>query len=250
MLNCPVTFKRRRDWFSLHKGIERVIRGMRCNRGDYGEIIHWNTQERLVQAFTILNLFRPALDDEYCEFDRKKRGGALNHDLYAYEPKQGVAVVQARQFFRRKANYYPQVRKTYFLAGQNEVTHEFFRQPISAQVVRRAANNRSVDVVQAVQAWMWDTSIRQLTSSVRQGDVLMIPARRPAGVSAGRTLTVADSHVIRATDIRLTQKRCFALDPTMIHAKGQHAPVAMMGWADIRLAREAHAWDFADRVGD
>lgn len=37
---------------------------------------------------------------------------------------------------------------------------------------------------------------------------------------------------------------------TLTHAKGQHAPTAMAGWTDIRVAREASAWNFADRVGD
>ena len=66
----------------------------------------------------------------------------------------------------------------------------------------------------------------------------------------GMSLTVSDSHRILADEIRLNG-RCFALNPTMIHTKGQHVPVEnLTGWYSIRPARTANAWDFADRIGD
>jgi hypothetical protein len=35
----------------------------------------------------------------------------------------------------------------------------------------------------------------------------------------------------------------------MVHAKNQHAPVELLdGWYSVRVAREADAWNFAERI--
>ena len=61
-------------------------------------------------------------------------------------------------------------------------------------------------------------------------------------------LTVAESHRILADEIRLNG-RCYAKNPTMVHAKNQHAPVELLdGWYSVRVAREADAWNFAERI--
>lgn len=250
---CPITKKRRKNWDTLHKGIKQHLKGMRCRRGPYDEITRWYTSDTTVIAPLVLELFRPALEKEYCEFDRKRRGDALSHDLYAYDPDQGVAIIQARQFSRRRSHYFARVRKTYFLTGRNEITHEAFRHPVSAQVVRRAVRDFGDDqhaIIRAIQSWMWKIPVHRLETASRQGDVLLVPVRRGRGQLVGTTLTLAESHVITAKEIRLDHGRCFALDPTVIHVKGQHAPEAILGWTDIRVAREAKAWNFAERIGD
>jgi len=59
---------------------------------------------------------------------------------------------------------------------------------------------------------------------------------------------VAESHRILADEIRLNG-RCYAKNPTMVHAKNQHAPVELLdGWYSVRVAREADAWNFAERI--
>ena len=257
MFTNPVTGKKHRGWDALHRGISKELRGTTPTRGAYDEILSWPIPlpPPFIGEITfrhIIGTFRPALEDEYCEFDKKGRGTALNHDLYGYDPDQGVAVVQARQAFRRHKNDYINVRKTYFLVGRNEITGEYFRHPVSSAAVRGAirVNPHPAAVVKAVQRWMWEVTEQQLARSVRQGDVLLVPEREPKSAElVGTRLIIAESHVITATEIRLNG-RCWALNPTVVHQKGQHAPVAMEGWCSIRIAREVSAWNFATRIGD
>jgi hypothetical protein len=136
--------------------------------------------------------------------------------------------------------------------GRNEITGEYFRHPVGSQAVRAAikVDPHPAAVVRAVQRWMWEVTEKQLAVSIRQGDILLVPERSvPEIPSRGTVLTVAESHEIRADEVRLNG-RCYALNPTVTHTKGQHAPVALTGWCSIRVARESAAWDFAVRVGD
>ena len=245
----PITNRKHRKWETLHREIGRAVAPVRV--GAWDEIAGFGD----VCASRIIDLFRPALEEEYIDLDRKGRGSCLNHDLYAYDPGQGVAVIQARQYYKRSARHYGATRKTYFLCGRNEITGEYFRHPVSAHTVRAACRRSTdptrADVVRAVQRWMWQVTEKQLSAAVRQGDILLVPEREPKNApSRGVSLTVAESHRILADEIRLNG-RCYALNPTMVHAKGQHAPVEMLdGWYSIRVARTAHAWDFAERIGD
>ncbi len=249
MFRNPITGKNHRQWEILHREIGKIIPA--AEYGHYDEIVKFGG----CHARDIIALFSPALEEEYIDLDSKGRGSCLNHDLYAYDPAQGVAVVQARQFYRRAASHYGATRKTYFLCGRNEITGEYFRHPVSAAAVRAACRKSTdptrADVVRAVQRWMWQVTEKQLAKSIRQGDILLVPEREPKSApSRGMSLTVADSHRILADDIRLSG-RCYALNPTMVHAKGQHRPVEnLTGWYSIRVARESDAWDFAERIGD
>jgi hypothetical protein len=97
---------------------------------------------------------------------------------------------------------------------------------------------------------MWQVTSKQLLSSVRQGDLLLVPEKgEPTGVSKGQVMTLAGSHEVHASDIRVNG-RIYALNPRLIHKKGQHAPVAIDGWVSVRVARETDAWNFAIRLGD
>lgn len=255
MINNSITGKKHRCWNVCHCDTGLILRRLPLQVGRYDEIRGWGTPNGFVTAEQIIDLFRLALEEEYIDMDGKGRGSCLNHDLYAYDPDQGVAVIQARQFYRRAAQHFGATRKTYFLVGRNEVTEEYFRHPVSPHAVRAACkkstDNTRADVVRAVQRWMWEVTDRQLSVSVRQGDVLLVPEREPKNaVRRGASLTVANSHLIRADEVRLNGNRCYALNPTVVHIKGQHAPVAIEGWASIRVARESDAWDFAVRIGD
>jgi|GEM_PF-3146011 len=249
----PVTGQKHRKWSTLHHAIDKSLAGCKPYRDYYDAIQRWEpVPSEIIHAGKIIALFLPALDDEYVDFDGKGRGSALNHDLYGYDPGQGVAVIQARQAFRRAARHYLNVRKTYFLVGRNELTGEYFRHPVGSHAVRAAikADPDPAAVVRAVQRWMWEVTPRQLARSVRQGDVLLVPETRiPATESRGTAYLVAESHQITADEIRVNG-RIYALNPSIIHVKNQHAPVALTGWCSIRTARTADAWDFAARIGD
>ena len=263
MYRNPITKKNHRSWTVLHRQIARVIAPAYI--GNWGEITSFRdptselgrntTPAEYLPAAAIISLFRPALEKEYVELDKKGRGTALNHDLYAYDPSQGVAVIQARQYYKHTANGYGATRKTYFICGRNEITGEFFRHPVGSHAVRAAckksAEKTRADVVRAAQRWMWQVTEKQLARSVRQGDILLVPEHEPVSAKRrGMSFTVSGSHKIMADEIRLNG-RWYGLNPTIIHAKDQHAPIEnLVGWYSIRPARTAHAWDFADRIGD
>jgi hypothetical protein len=250
----------------FHADMAKAMKGQEAIRGTYDEIMGfgrvpgtspWSTEPfrpttYAVKAVTILDFFRPCLVDEYCSFDRKKRGGALNHDLYAYDPKQRVAIVQTREAFRGRAKHFLEVRKTYFLVGFNELTKAPFRHPLGAHQVRAAVRKHGTDqaaIVRTCQCWMFDVTEKQLAASIRQGDVLLTPVRAaPEGEELGSEARL-DSHVIEAAEVR-KNGALYARDLTIRHEKGQHRTVVAEGWHRVVMAREAKAWEFARRLGD
>jgi len=164
MYTNPITKRRHRSWCILHREIGKGLSDPRI--GNFGEIVGWGHagNDNWVPAWQIIKLFDRALEEEYVDLDRRGRGTTLNHDLYAYEPSQGVAVIQARQYHKRSASHFGATRKTYFLVGCNEITGAYFRHPVGSQAVRSAcrksAHPTRADVVQAVQRWMWGVSTK------------------------------------------------------------------------------------------
>lgn len=253
--NCTCG-KNHKSLSARHNCLAKQIGKNPEKRGTYDEILGYGHiknayggSQFVVHANTIISLFRDCLTEEYCEFDKKKRGSALNHDLYGYDPAQGVAVIQARQAIGTK--YGMSTHKTYFLCGHNEITGAPFVHPVGSHAIRAAINGggNAVEVVKAAQRWMWEVTPAQLAKSVRQGDLLIVPEKAPSGEYRGEIMTLAGSHEVHADEIR-ENGRVYANNPSLIHTKGQHETVAVQGWASIRIAREASAWDFAMRKGD
>lgn len=247
-----MTIKRIAGW---HSDTARMLRGSVPVRGRWDEITQYRdpaTGERRVHAGYVLGFFAECLPETRCDFDRKGRGDAINHDLYAYDATERVAVVQVRHAFRQRRNGFLNVRKSYFLCGHNEITKSPFAHPVSAHALRAAVNkwgeNQSA-VVRAVQAWMWDVTQRELSLSTRQGDVLLVPVRgEPAGEELGHEARL-DSHIIEAAQVR-RNGALYARDLTIRHEKGQHRTVVADGWHRVVMAREAATWNFAQRLGD
>lgn len=257
LMTCEITGKKHRNWITMHKAIHNKIKGLTVKRGYYDEIDYIGVinddsrvDYRTNVSVQLLRLFEPILDDSYIE-TRKGRGSCLNHDLYGYDAHQGVAIIQSRETMITK--YGNSSRKTYFLIGRNEITEEFFRHPVSAHTVRAAIKkNPSLDyVVTAVQRWMWEVTEKQLKESTRQGDILLVPEKRIPKDSDTiyQQIEISESHILSAEKI-LRNGRVYALNPTMIHAKGQHATVTLEGWHTIRIGRDVPAWDFSVRKGD
>lgn len=223
-----------------------------CRRGQYDEILSVEG----VGAMKILGQFTRCLPETGIGGD-KRYMVAVNVDLYGYDAHQGVAVVQAREFERDKRRGWTASRKTYFLCGFNEITNAPFRHPVSAAAIRSACRKAPSDPVRpirAAQCWMWRCTERQLIESVRQGDVLLVRERRtPVGEEMGKVALVGGSHEIRASRIvRGGDGRIYALCPYVYHLKGQHDPICAIheGWHSVRVAAEAFAWTFAERIGD
>lgn len=230
---------------------EQVVR-----RGRYGEVRSIGD----VDARHVIKRFSAALPQQYSRFDGKGRGEALSIDLYGFDAAQVAAIVQIRQASRERPTHFLSVRKSYALVGFTEIGAPF-RHPVEARVVRRAVSVDPDDpaaAVSAAQCWIWKCTKRQLRESLaagmRQGDVLLVRAPAPkGGEDVGSGFAVGGSHVILADRVvQATDGRVYALNPKLVHAKGQHAPVYADadGWFSVRAGREAPAWNFSPRFGD
>ncbi len=184
------------------------------------------------------------------ELDRKRRGIALNWDLYGYgqdvHSRQLLAVIQVRQYQKQCAKWWPSIRKNYFLIGRNE-DGTVFAHAVQSGVVRSAIR-RNKPVIRAVQDWLWDTDYSRI---VRQGDIGLVPRKvKPKGEPIEPTLTVEGSHQLIATAILRDGDIFFALDPEMTHLPGTHPPVSATGWFKVVSAKRAPTWDFAAATRD
>lgn len=222
-------------------------------RGAFGQITD-ATPEIAATAATLLKELSESkqIQAVYIDFDRKGRGSCLNYDLYGYDAERGLVVFQARQAYRARKNGYLSTRKTYALAGRNESGSPFWH-PISAAIVHAAIRDDAENpahVVDRAMAWIFEISADVLPAIVRQGDVALVPAR-PRGAPLDTTeATLADTHILSATELRQDGDRLYARNPAMRHSRAQHAPVEAEGWYRVAVGRAARAWDFSPRSVD
>jgi hypothetical protein len=180
-----------------------------------------------------------------CEFDRKGRGSALNWDLYGvgHDAHSGklLIVIQVRQFIRRSARRFPEVRKNYFLVGTNEDASTFAHS-VESRVIHSAIK-AGRDVVLSVQNWIFDGDYARM---VRHGDLALIPcSKRPSAPTAPRKKMVLEgSHELSATAIR-QNGHLYAKNPTLTHAPGTHPTVKVEGWYKVVVGNRAEFWKFA-----
>lgn len=231
-----------------------------ARRGAYGAIeeIELASGERMA-AERIVAGFADILPARFAAFDTRMRGDSLNIDLYGYDLEQGVAIVQIRHFFRRYRNGYANIHKDYVLVGRNEETKALFRHPVSGYSIHAAIRKDATDPVAAIRAaqrWMWGVTDAQLEAGIRQGDILIVPARgRPAEaeVIEAETVLVGGAHEVHAAAFCRDRKGVvYALGPTVRHTKGQHVAAYGDGdfWHSIRVGREADTWEWGKRLGD
>lgn len=231
-----------------------------AKRGYYNEITSITLADGTVlQASEIITMFKGVLPETFVEFDRKMRGDSLNLDVYGYDAEQGVAIIQIRHFFKRYAKGFSNVHKDYVLVGRNEITNELFRHPVSAHAVHagvRKDGENPVSAVRAAQKWMWGVNDKQLASGIRQGDILIVPAKgKPANAEMieAETVLVGETHEVHAAEFCKDKKGVvFAYGPTVRHTKGQHLTTYGDGdfWHSIRVADEASTWEWGARLGD
>lgn len=222
-------------------------------RGTYGEISLSDLNPSTAKQ--VRNLVKAAANaqkvDEHgnwdfgLEFDEKGRGSALNWDLYAVgrdlHSKRTLAVIQIRQFERRHKNWYPSIKKSYFLLGRNE-DDTVFAHPVESRVIHNAIK-RNDDVVQAVQKWIFGADYNKV---VRQGDVALVPmSRRPnAPTAASNTVLLQDSHELVA-DAILENGNLYALNPSITHLPGTHPHFDLSGWYKVIPGKRADFYKFA-----
>lgn len=244
--------------------VETEISTKNVYRGPYNEIkIYVDRFGVKHSASSIIEKFKAVLPETFVEFDRKMRGDSLNLDLYGYDEEQGVAIIQIRHFFKRYAKGFANIHKDYVLVGQNEITNDFFRHPVSGHAVHAAIRKDASDAVapvRAAQRWMWNVTEKQLEKSIRQGDILMVPSRKPSekhNLVDTHTVVVGGSHEIRSTKIHARYcgddvEDVIAWCPTVVHTKDQHDPIFAEEerFYSIRVAQEAATWEWGARLGD
>jgi len=223
-------------------------------RGNYNEIV-WSSIPPRTRKI-IQNLVNAASNaakiDEHgswdfgAEFDNKGRGISLNWDVYGYgkdiHTGRFLAVIQVRQFVRARKNYYPSIRKSYFLIGRNE-DNSVFAHPVPARTVQYAARNGR-NVILAVQNWIFGGDYRRM---IRQGDLAIIPLSRPprqAEKLPANEMVLEDSHKIQADEIRLNGN-LYARNPSLTHIPGTHPHISATGWCKIIVGKRSRFWDFA-----
>ena len=247
-------------WSRDGYGALHVTIGPGANRSKMGRC--WVETQRILQELEggeVDEHQAPAWETG-CAFDRKGRGEAINVGVYgfAFCGKQILAIVQVRRYAKQHANWWPSVRKNYFMVGRNEGTHSPFAHPIPAGTVHSAIRRdpSPEHVVQAAQAWIFEVAVDKLPNILRHGDVAAIPVRSlPCGERVQledipEGVIVIDSHVLHATEIVRIGQRLFARNPLLHHLKGQHANVSGQGWHRIQVGLRASYWKFAKPTAD
>jgi hypothetical protein len=224
-------------------------------RGTYDEINLSSLDPQLKQS--VLDLIDRAADadkiDEHgswdfsAAFDKKGRGQAINWDLYGvgYDCHSGqlLIVVQIRKYEKRHKNWFPSIRKNYFLVGTNEDGTTFAHSVSHAPIF--AAIRAERDVVRAVQNWIFGGDY---CAMIRQGDLALIPMKsRPAGTKGQlrKSAVLEDSHELSATQIANVEGRIYAKNPTLVHQPGTHSTVSGLGWYRVIVGKRASFWKFA-----
>jgi len=183
----------------------------------------------------------------------KPEGWALNWDLYGVardcHSRKTLAVIQIREFYRRKAGYYARIRKNYFLLGRNE-DGSAFAHPITSRPIH-AAIHAARCPVKAAQDWIFGTDYRRV---LRQGDMALLP-KKPRGrgreISRGTIRVDGEgSHLLNADRFLVQGERIFALNPTMRHTRGVHPLIRGLGWFHVLIGRRADSWSFAQPTID
>lgn len=248
----------------INNSATKAVKQNVVERGHYNEVVRYHDADGVaVSASKIVNNFETVLPETFVEFDKKMRGDSLNLDLYGYDAEQGVAIIQIRHFYKRYTRGFANIHKDYVLVGQNEITNEFFRHPVSPHAIHAAIRKNPSDpkaAVRAAQRWMWKVTDKQLDASIRQGDVLMVPSKKPSEkylrADVG-TAVVGGSHEIRSTEMYVRTedgeiKDVVAWCPTVVHTKNQHDPIFANEerFYSIRVAEEAATWKWGVRLGD
>ena len=224
-------------------------------RGEYGEIsfesLSKATQEEVRQlvdkAGSAGHIDEHGSWEFGVDYDHKRgECSSLNWDLYGIgfdcHTGQLLALIQVRQFYRKKAGYWPQIRKNYFLLGVNEDA-SVFAHSVSANFVH-AAIRKGADVIKRVQDWIFEGDY---SGMLRQGDIALMPcSRRPSAPKIPkRTMLLMDSHRLKGNVIR-QDKTIYAKNPNLIHIPGTHPEVQGENrWYKIVIGKRADCWKFA-----
>lgn len=225
---------------------------MQDQRGQYGELTNIPSEIKTILKSLLDGVKDATKTDEHGGWQfgilesnaRKGQIHALNYDWYAYgrDLHDGgfLGVIQVREFYRKKQNHFAQIRKSYFLMGQNE-DGTYFAHPVSGQLIH-AAVKRGADVVKSVQDWIFGTDYAKV---IRQGDLCLVPVRAVKGVQIGFEKIIEKSHRLMADAIYLNGD-VYAVNPNLVHLNGTHPTIQNLeGKFKVVVGRRAAYWSFA-----
>lgn len=247
------------DWTRNRYGVLQVTVGTGANRSKLGR--SWTQIQKVLEELEDggVDEHRVPAWETGCAFDNKGRGEAVNVDIYgmAFCGRQILGVVQVRRYAKTHKNWWPSVRKNYFLVGRNE-TQTVFAHPIPSGAVHAAIRRdpSPESPVHAARAWIFEVPIAKLSTILRHGDVAAIPVRSlPRGERVPledmvEGVQVVDSHVLHGTEIVRVGQRLYARNPLLRHTKGQHANVSGEGWYRVQVGLRADYWRFASPTAD
>lgn len=168
---------------------------------------------------------------------------ALNYDFYGVgydcHTTEFLAVVQVREFYRAKASHFGQMRKSYFLIGQNE-DETFFAHPVPAAKIH-AAIRLGKDVIKAVQDWIFEADYAKV---IRQGDLCFVPVRSLKGIEIANEINLQGSHHLVADKI-CENGHYYAVNPMMTHLPNTHPNIQAKGKYKVVVGNRARFWSFA-----
>lgn len=231
-------------------------------RGQFEQILFSSINERTQKQ--VRNLFREAAEsdkiDEHgnwefaAEFDKKGRGYAINWDLYDIGfdrfTRKLLIVIQIRKWEKRTRNAWPRVHKSYFLIGRNE-DNTSFAHPVSGRVIYSAIKKGS-SVIESVQRWIFGCDYKKV---IRQGDVALIPCKKPNANLLDITERVLKPYDGSASHKLLADKMAingnlYSYNTYLEHVNGVHPPIQYRGWAKVVLGKRADFYDFAAPTTD
>jgi hypothetical protein len=157
-------------------------------------------------------------------FDSKKRGSALNWDLYGVEKdcfsNRTLIVIQIRRYVKRYRNGFADIKKSYFLIGRNE-DNTVFAHPVEWRVVHGAIRGNK-EVVRAVQNWIFGQDYARV---IRQGDIALLPLRSKKTPSKTEPITnhfvLQGSHEVVAEEVRVNGN-LYVKNPSLYHLPKTH----------------------------
>jgi hypothetical protein len=157
------------------------------------------------------------------ESDRKGRGSSLNVDVYGYDERRQLAVVQVRQCIFRPGRF-KRVRKDYYLIGRNE-NGNAFAHPVEA-TARPLSLRSPEEAVLYILARVWDCAQEDVDDIKRNGDVAFVPVGTlPEGAELLEQgyAVVRESHHVMA----LAGGKVYRMP---LCGKAVGAPVLASGW--------------------
>ena len=188
-----------------------------------------------------------------------KTGGyeARTIEIYGYDQRRRLAVIQLRREWKKKRHWYPLVNKAYALVGLDGgriFSHQLPSSP------RRNANLPEMtpgDVVLWAESKIFGVPVDRVCTIRRQGDVALLPMRSlPRSITpVSGPVMLRDSHQITVVG---TLFKTAAADiwyargtVELLHTKNEHQPVIASGTFKIVAGQRAGSpWWLHLEIGD